>query len=141
MDVKRPAQVTASNLFAEIGELEVTPETAARIVIDEKNGTIVMGENVRLSPVAVSHGSIVIRVSEKPIIVQPQPLSGGVTAEQPNTDIFVGEQDSKLAVLRGPTLDSLVAGLNRMGLKPNDMISILQTIKAAGALQADLVLQ
>jgi len=141
VDVRRPEKVTASNLFAEIGELEIAPETAARIVIDEKNGTIVMGENVRLSPVAISHGSIVIKVTERPIVVQPEALSNGATAELPRTDISVAETDGKLAVLRGPTLESLVAGLNRMGLKPNDMISILQTVKAAGALQADLVLQ
>jgi len=141
INVKRPPSITASNLFAEIGELNVDPDTSARIVIDEKNGTIVMGENVRLSPVAISHGNIVIKVTEQPIVVQPQPLSGGVTAEQPQTTISVIEGNGKLAVLRGPTLEKLVAGLNRMGLKPNDMISILQTIKAAGALQADLLIQ
>jgi flagellar P-ring protein precursor FlgI len=139
--VKRPPTVTASNLFAEIGELMVEPETAARIVIDEKNGTIVMGDDVRLSPVAISHGNIVIKVTEQPIVVQPLPLSNGVTTVQPQTDISVAESGGNLAVLRGPTLETLVAGLNRMGLKPNDMISILQTIKAAGALQADLIIQ
>jgi flagellar P-ring protein FlgI len=141
VNVKRPPNVSASNLFAEIGELQVEPETAARIVIDEKNGTIVMGADVRLSPVAISHGNIVIKVTEQPIVVQPLPLSNGVTTVQPQTDISVTETAGNLAVLRGPTLESLVAGLNRMGLKPNDMISILQTIKAAGALQADLIIQ
>lgn len=141
IDIKRPPSVTASNMFAEIGELDVQPETAARIVIDEKNGTIVMGDDVRLSPVAISHGNIVIKVTEQPIVVQPMPLSNGVTTTQPSTDISVAETPGKLAVLRGPTLETLVAGLNRMGLKPNDMISILQTIKAAGALQADLIIQ
>jgi flagellar P-ring protein FlgI len=141
IDIKRPPSITASTLFAEIGELDVTPETSARIVIDEKNGTIVMGEDVRLSPVAISHGSIVIKVTEQPIVVQPLPLSDGVTAEESRTNVSVTEGSGKLAVLRGPTLEKLVAGLNRMGLKPNDMISILQTIKAAGALQADLIIQ
>jgi flagellar P-ring protein precursor FlgI len=141
IDIKRPPSISASGLFAEIGELAVAPETAARIVIDEKNGTIVIGEDVRLSPVAISHGSILIKVTEQPIVVQPLPLSNGVTAEVPQTDVTVTEGTGKLAVLRGPTLEKLVAGLNRMGLKPNDMISILQTIKAAGALQADLVIQ
>ena len=108
---------------------------------DEKNGTIVMGDDVRLSPVAISHGNIVIKVTEQPIVVQPLPLSNGVTTMQPQTDISVAETGGNLAVLRGPTLETLVAGLNRMGLKPNDMISILQTIKAAGALQADLIIQ
>ena len=139
--VSRPKNVSASALFSDIGELSVEPQTAARIVIDEKNGTIVMGENVRLSPVAVSHGSIVIKVTEQPIISQPDPLSDGSASIAPQTDISVEQGSGKLAMLRGPTLEKLVTGLNRMGLKPTDMIAILQSIKAAGALQADLVIQ
>ena len=100
-----------------------------------------MGENVRLSPVAVSHGSIVIKVTEIPIISQPDPLSDGSTVVTSQTNISVEEPGGKLAMLRGPTLEKLVTGLNRMGLKPTDMIAILQSIKAAGALQADLVIQ
>lgn len=141
VEVIRPHDITASILFSDIGELPVNPQTAARIVIDEKNGTIVMGENVRLSPVAVSHGSIVIKVTETPIVSQPDALSNGTTTVTSQTDISVEEPNGKLAMLRGPTLEKLVTGLNRMGLKPTDMIAILQSIKAAGALQADLVIQ
>ena len=141
IEVNRPKNVTASILFSDLGELQVTPQTSARIVIDEKNGTIVMGENVRLSPVAVSHGSIVIKVTEIPIISQPDPLSDGSTVVTSQTNISVEQPSGKLAMLRGPTLEKLVTGLNRMGLKPTDMIAILQSIKAAGALQADLVIQ
>lgn len=141
VDLKRPADVSASQLFSEVGQLTVNPETAARIVIDEKNGTIVMGESVRLSPVAVSHGNIVIKVTEQPIVSQPLPLSNGVTTTTPSTDVQVDQAGSNLTVLQGPTLERLVMGLNRMGLKPTDMIAILQSIKAAGALQADLIIQ
>ena len=100
-----------------------------------------MGENVRLSPVAVSHGNIVIKVTEQPIASQPQPLSDGKTVVLPSTDVSVDQSNSKLAILQGPTLETLVTGLNRMGLKPLDMIAILQSIKAAGALQAELIIQ
>ncbi len=141
IDIQRPKALSASQLFSEIGELKIEPETAARIVIDEKNGTIVMGENVRLSPVAVSHGNIVIKVTEQPIASQPQPLSDGKTVVLPSTDVSVDQSNSKLAILQGPTLETLVTGLNRMGLKPLDMIAILQSIKAAGALQAELIIQ
>ena len=141
VSVIRPKNISASTLFADIGELEVEPQTAARIVIDEKNGTIVMGEDVRLSPVAVSHGSIVIKVTEQPIVIEADPLMEGTASVVPKTDISVTQDGGKLAILRGPTLEKLVTGLNRMGLKPTDMIAILQSIKAAGALQADLVIQ
>jgi flagellar P-ring protein precursor FlgI len=141
VEITRPAAISASQLFSDIGQLTVQPETSARIVIDEKNGTIVMGESVRLSPVAVSHGNIVIKVTEQPIVSQPMPLSNGVTTTVPSTDVAIDQTDSKLTMLQGPTLERLVMGLNRMGLKPTDMIAILQSIKAAGALQADLIIQ
>jgi flagellar P-ring protein FlgI len=139
--ISRPKTLTASQLFAEIGELTVEADTAARIIVDEKNGTIVMGENVRVSPIAISHGNIVIKVTEQPIVVQPEPVSGGQSVVLPRTKVEVEQKGSKLAILRGPTLESLVSGLNKMGLKPVDMISILQSLKAAGALQAELIIQ
>jgi flagellar P-ring protein FlgI len=141
VEINRPKNLSASRLFAEIGELAVEADTAARIVIDEKNGTIVMGENVRISPIAISHGNIVIKVTERPIVVQPEPFSDGHSVTLPRTKVEVEQTGSKLAILRGPTLENLVSGLNKMGLKPTDMISILQSLKAAGALQAELVVQ
>jgi flagellar P-ring protein FlgI len=141
VEITRPKNLSASRLFAEIGELTVQADSAARIVIDEKNGTIVMGENVRVSPIAISHGNIVIKVTEQPIVSQPEPLSDGRTVRLPRTKVEVEQTGGKLAILRGPTLENLVSGLNKMGLKPTDMISILQSIKAAGALQAELVIQ
>jgi flagellar P-ring protein FlgI len=141
IEVMRPKSVTASRLMAEIGLLKVAADTPARIVIDERNGTIVMGENVRISPVAVSHGNLTIRVTEQPIVHVPEPLSGGETVVTPSTNIEVQDPSGPVAVLRGPTLEQLVKGLNTMGLRPSDITSILQSIKAAGALQAELVIQ
>jgi flagellar P-ring protein precursor FlgI len=139
--VKRPKDVTATRLMAELGELEVSPDTPARIVIDEKSGTIVIGQSVRVTPVAVTHGSLTVRVTETPTVVQPEPLSEGETAVEDSTTISAQQEDGQLVRLEGPDLQSLVAGLNRMGLKPTGIIAILQAIKSAGALQADLVVQ
>lgn len=139
--IERPKGITASRLIAELGELEVEPDVAARIVIDEKNGTIVIGSNVRILPVAVSHGTMMITVTEDPQVSQPEPLSGGVTTTVPSTQIDIEQTDGPVAILSGPTLGQLVAGLNEMGLKPADIVSILQSIKASGALQAELVVR
>ncbi len=139
--VLRPADTQASRLIAEIGELEVEPDVAARIVIDEKNGTIVMGSNVRILPVAVAHGTMMITVSEKFKVSQPEPLAEGETVVIPSTRIVVEEENGPVAVLDGPNLGQLVSGLNQMGLKPPDILSILQAIKAAGALQAELIVR
>lgn len=139
--LKRPEKITASRLMAEIGGLTVEADTPARIVIDEKTGTIVIGSGVRVSPVAIAHGNITIRVTETPAAVQPEPLSNGETAVEPSTAIAAEEEDSKVALLQGPSLERLVHGLNRMGLKPSGIIAILQAIKTAGALQAELVVQ
>lgn len=141
VSVKRPKDVSASRLMAAVGNLDIEVETPARVVIDEKTGTIVIGNDVKVSPVAVAHGNITIRVTDATTIVQPAPQSDGQTAEEKSTDIKVEQADSKVAVLKGPSLERLVYGLNRMGLKPPGIIAILQAIKTAGALQADLVIQ
>ncbi len=139
--IRRPEKIKASRLMAEIGGLMVEADTPARIVIDEKTGTIVIGNDVKVSPVAVAHGNITIRVTETPVIVQPEPASNGETAIEPSTAIVAEQQDSQVALLQGPSLERLVHGLNRMGLKPSGIIAILQAIKTAGALQADLIIQ
>jgi flagellar P-ring protein precursor FlgI len=112
-------------------------------VIDEASGTIVMGANVRISTVAIAQGNLTIRVSEQPEVSQPEPLSRGQTVVAPRTNIQIDDQhDRRLGILRGGvTLRDLVASLNALGVGPRDMISILQAIKAAGALQADLVVR
>jgi flagellar P-ring protein precursor FlgI len=141
VSVKRPKKISASRLMAAIGNLNVEPDYPARVVIDEKTGTIVIGSKVRVSPVAVAHGNITIRVTELPEVIQPLPFANGFTAVQPSTEITAEEEGDKIAKLEGPSLERLVHGLNRLGLKPNGIIAILQAIKTAGALQADLVIQ
>lgn len=139
--VKRPEKVPATQLMAELGQIRVEADTPARIVVDERSGTIVMGDNVRISPVAISIGSLTVKITEDVIVSQPLPRSDGRTTTAPSTDIQIGQPDDPVAILRGPTLEKLVQGLNRMGLKPPEITAILQSIKAAGALQAELVVQ
>jgi flagellar P-ring protein FlgI len=124
-----------------IENLRVEPDTAATVVIDEASGTIVMGANVKISTVAIAQGNLTIRVTETPEVSQPGFLSkGGVTTTVPRTSIEIDDQhDKKLGILTaGVTLRDLVASLNALGVGPRDMISILQSIKVAGALQANL---
>lgn len=129
--------------LARIEDLRVEPDTAAVVVIDEASGTIVMGANVRISTVAIAQGNLTIRVTETPEVSQPGPLSNGSTVVVPRTEVQVDDQhDRKLGIVRGSvTLRDLVASLNALGIGPRDLISILQAIKAAGALQADLVVR
>jgi flagellar P-ring protein precursor FlgI len=141
VSIARPGRISASRLMAEIGNLTVEADVPARVVIDEKTGTIVIGSNVRVSPVAVAHGNVTIRVTEMPEVVQPAPFSEGETAVEPSTDISAEQEGAKVALLEGPSLERLVYGLNRVGLKPSGIIAILQAIKTAGALQAELVIQ
>ncbi len=128
-------------LMTDIEQLRVTPDQLARVVIDEQSGVIVMGENVRLSTVAVAQGNLTIRITETPQVSQPNAFSdAGTTTVVPRTDIEVEEDDGeRLAIVpAGVTLQELVDGLNALGIGPRDMIAILQTVKAAGALQAEL---
>ncbi len=126
--------------LARIEDLRVEPDNAAVVVIDEASGTIVMGANVRISTVAIAQGNLTIRVTETPQVSQPGPLSNGTTTVVPRTNVQVDDSsDKRLGIIQGSvTLRDLVASLNSLGIGPRDMISILQSIKAAGALQADL---
>ena len=139
--VKRPKRVSVARLLAHIGSLEVLTDTPARVVIDERTGTVVIGQAVRVSTVAVTHGNLTVRITELPIASQPAPFSKGRTAILPQTFITTEEKTGKIAILKGAGLQELVAGLNRIGLKPKGIIAILQAIKAAGALQAELVVE
>jgi len=129
--------------LAALEDLRVEPDTAAVVVIEESSGTVVMGANVRISTVAIAQGNLTIRVTETPEVSQPGPLSNGTTAVVPRTQIQIDDQhDRKLGILHGSTtLRDLVASLNALGVGPRDLISILQSIKAAGALQADLIVR
>lgn len=130
----------AVGLVTDIEQLRVEPDLPAKIVIDEASGIIVMGADVRVSNVAIAQGNLTIRITELPQVVQPEPFSKGETAVEPRTEIEVEDSaDKKLAVLRsGVSLQQLVNGLNALGIGPRDMIAILQAIKAAGALQAEI---
>ena len=130
-------------LLTDVEQLRVAPDQVAKVVIDEHSGTIVMGENVRISTVAIAQGNLTIRITETPQVSQPEAFStGGTTQVVPRTQIDVDSgEGKKLGVMRaGVTLQELVDGLNALGVSPRDMISILQSIKAAGALQAEIVL-
>ena len=131
------------DVLARIEPLRVEPDSPATVVIDEASGTVVMGANVRISTVAIAQGNLTIRVTEKPQVSQPAPLSRGQTVVMPSTNIQVETgADRRLGILSGGvTLGDLVASLNALGVGPRDMISILQSIKTAGALQADLVVR
>jgi flagellar P-ring protein precursor FlgI len=139
-------QPGASNaeLLARIEQLDVDPDQPARVVIDETTGIIVIGADVRIDKVAIAQGNLTIRITETPRVSQPNPLSRtGTTVAVPSTNIAVSDNtDNKLAVLAGGvSLEELVSGLNALGVGPRDMISILQAIKSAGALRAELVVQ
>jgi flagellar P-ring protein precursor FlgI len=129
------------SFVAQVENLSVEPDGPAKVVIDEVAGVIVMGENVRISTVAIQQGNLTISVQESPGVSQPLPFStGGQTALVPQSKVSVDEETGRqfLTVKNGASLSTLVAGLNALGVTPRDMISILQTIKAAGALQADI---
>lgn len=131
-----------SQLLADIEQLGVVTDQIAKIVIDEASGTIVIGENVRIDTVAVAQGNLVVRIEETPQVSQPNPFApeGATTEVVQRTTVEVDtEPGQRMAVMRkGTTLRELVSGLNALGVGPRDLITILQTIKAAGALQAEI---
>jgi len=126
-------------LITEIEQLQVEPDLPAKIVIDERSGVIVMGRDVRVSMVAVAQGNLTVAITETPQVSQPAPFSRGQTRVVPRTQVGVTEDGKKLAMIRdGVSLQHVVDGLNALGIGPRDMISILQAIKASGAIQADI---
>jgi flagellar P-ring protein precursor FlgI len=132
-------QKNIPGFLARIETLSVTPDSVARIVVNEKTGTVVMGENVRIATVAVAHGNLSISIQEAFDVSQPEPLARGETVVTPRTEIQIKEQDNELMIVPGgSTIGELVRALNAIGVTPRDLISIFQSIKAAGALQAEL---
>jgi flagellar P-ring protein FlgI len=127
------------SMLTEIEQLQVEPDEAAKIVIDERSGVIVIGRDVRVSTVAVAQGNLTVTISEAPQVSQPAPLSRGRTVVVPRTSVGVQEEGKKLALVQeGVSLQQIVDGLNALGIGPRDLIVILQAIKAAGAIQADI---
>ncbi len=126
-------------LLTEIEQLQVEPDLGAKIIIDERSGIIVMGRDVRVATVAVAQGNLTVSISESPQVSQPNPLSRGRTVVTPRSSIGVTEEGKKFAVVKdGVSLQQLVDGLNGLGIGPRDLIGILQAIKAAGAIEADI---
>ncbi|WP_459916279.1 flagellar basal body P-ring protein FlgI [Desulfocicer niacini] len=146
------------DLIAQMGTLEVATDGTAKIVVNERTGTVVIGENVRISKVAVAHGNLSIQIKESQTVSQPAPFApsgrgapasqmdggvvvspGGSTVVTPDSDVNVTEEDNKLMMVQGgSTIDELVKALNAIGITPRDLITVLQAMKAAGALQAEL---
>ena len=125
--------------IAQIERLHIMPDTVARIVVNEKTGTVIIGSDVNISTVAVAHGNLTITIKEKQEVSQPQPFAEGETVVKKNIDIEMKEEDVQVMVLPATsTIGALVKALNAIGVTPRDLISIFQTIKAAGALQAEL---
>ncbi|WP_370638375.1 flagellar basal body P-ring protein FlgI [Aurantimonas sp. VKM B-3413] len=139
--LRRPKKVSSTRFIAEIGDLRVTPDQPAKVVIDERTGTVVIGRDVQISTVALTHGNLTVRISEMPQVSQPAPLSDGQTVVTSDTIVQVEQDGGNFAFVGGANLETVVRGLNRIGLKPTGIIAILQAIKTAGALQAELVVQ
>ena len=130
------------NLLIDIEQLRIEPEQPARVIIDEQNGTVVIGKNVRISTTAISHGNITVQITESSQVAQPGPFasaSESPTFAQTNVNVEEGPDQKLLIVQSGITLQDLVNRLNSLGVGPRDLITILQTIKATGALQAEIV--
>ena len=141
VNVPRKYKQNVVNLLTDIEQLRIEPDQLARVIIDEQSGIIVMGENVRISTVAIAQGALTIRITEAAQVSQPGPFAeAGTTATVNRTNIEVGQgEDQRLTVVEdGVTLQELVNGLNALGIGPRDMISILQAVKTAGALQAEI---
>ncbi|AQX31235.1 MULTISPECIES: flagellar basal body P-ring protein FlgI [Bartonella] len=139
--LNKPRNISMARFIAEIEMLPIPTDEVARVVVDERTGTVVIGEKVRVSRVAISHGSLTVRVTEEPEVSQPNPFSDGDTVVVPRTSVDVDQPVSNIGILDGVDLDNLIKGLNQIGVKPTAIIAVLQAIKTAGALHAELVVQ
>ena len=143
VDIGATRAVSTAHAIGRIENILVEPEQKARVVVDQRSGTIVMGHDVRLSRVAVSQGNLTLRVEEEPLVVQPNPFAEGETVVVPRTGAALEEEEgvSLAEVPEATSLSQVVAGLNALGVSPRDMIDILQSLKAAGALHAEFVVR
>ena len=141
LEMSRTGMKSPAHVIERVENLLVEPETKARVVVDQRSGTIVMGEDVRISRVAVAQGNLTLRVSEAPVVIQPNPFADGETVVVPRTqtDIQKAPGTGLAEVADGTSLSEVVAGLNALGVAPNDMIDILKSINAAGALHAEFL--
>jgi flagellar P-ring protein FlgI len=143
VNIHATGETSPSHAMGRIENLTVDPQIIARVVVDQRSGTIVLGEDVRISRVAVSQGGLVLRVEERPEVVQPNPFAAGDTVVVPRTLAEIGRERGAglIEVSGGTSLSEVVEGLNALGVAPRDMIDILQTIHAAGALHAELLVK
>jgi len=140
IDISATGMASPAHVLSRIESILVEPETRARVVVDQRSGTIVMGADVRISRVAVAQGNLTLRVEESPLVVQPNPFAEGETVVVPRSSAEIGKDGTGLAEVRGGTdLAEVVAGLNALGVAPHDMIDILKSINAAGALHAEFI--
>ena len=141
IDIAAANMRSPAHVLSRIEGILVEPETRARVVVDQRSGTIVMGADVRISRVAVAQGNLTLRIEESPMVVQPNPFSEGETVVVPRSRVDIGKGGTGLAEVAGGTdLAQVVAGLNALGVAPHDMIDILKSINAAGALHAEFVI-
>lgn len=134
-------RMSTTRLLAEIGNIIVETDAPARVVIDARTGTIVIGKDVKIAAAAVTHGNLTVRVTETPQVSQPAPLSAGETTVTSLTNITAEESGGQFLIMQGPNLRTLVRGLNQTGVKPNGIIAIIQALKTSGALQAEVIVQ
>ncbi len=141
LDIGATRLASPAHALGRIENILVRPERRARVVVDQRSGTIVMGEDVRISRVAVSQGNLTLRIEEAPIVVQPNPFTDGATVVVPRTNANITEEEGigLAEIPEGTSLSEVVAGLNALGVSPRNMIDILKSIKAAGALHAEFV--
>ena len=126
---------------SDVGLMRIIPDNPARVVINEKTGTIVAGENVTIDPVAIAHGTITVNIQSTPIISQPDPFSGGETVVTQETFLSVNQENARVTHMKGAVnLADIAKALNKIGATPRDIIAIFQALKQAGALRAELVI-
>jgi len=143
VDIGATRAASPAHALVHVENILVEPERRARVVVDQRSGTIVMGDDVRISRVAVSQGNLTLRIEEAPLVVQPNPFSAGQTLVVPNTNAQINEEPGigLAEIQEGTSLSEVVAGLNALGVSPRDMIDILKSIKAAGALHAEFIVR
>lgn len=143
LDINATRMRSPAHALGRVENIPVRPERKARVVVDQRSGTIVMGDDVRISRVAVSQGNLTLRIQETPVAVQPNPFSDGETVIVPRTDASITEEEGPglAEIPGGASLSEVIAGLNALGVSPRDMIDILKSIKAAGALHAEFVVR
>ncbi len=143
LDIIAAGARSTAHVLSRIENILVEPERRARVIVDQRSGTIVMGEDVRISRVAVAQGNLTLTIEEAPEVVQPNPFAAGDTVVVPRTRAAIqNESGNGLAMISGETsLSQVIAGLNALGIAPGDMIDILKSIKSAGALHAEFVVQ